>query len=68
MVILAGYTREMETFLTANSGLASRFPNRIEFPDYLSLIHILMCIRDRLPSGYGRYPPRSPDGPGYPEY
>lgn len=33
-VILAGYTREMETFLTANSGLASRFPNRIEFPDY----------------------------------
>ena len=34
VVILAGYTREMETFLTANSGLASRFPNRIEFPDY----------------------------------
>ena len=34
MVILAGYTKEMETFLTANSGLASRFPNKIEFPDY----------------------------------
>ena len=34
VVILAGYTKEMETFLTANSGLASRFPNRIEFPDY----------------------------------
>lgn len=34
VVILAGYTREMEIFLTANSGLASRFPNRIEFPDY----------------------------------
>ena len=34
VVILAGYTREMETFLTANSGLASRFPNKIEFPDY----------------------------------
>ena len=33
-VILAGYTKEMETFLTANSGLASRFPNKIEFPDY----------------------------------
>ena len=34
VIILAGYTKEMETFLTANSGLASRFPNKIEFPDY----------------------------------
>ncbi len=34
VVILAGYTKEMEAFLTANSGLASRFPNKIEFPDY----------------------------------
>ena len=34
VVILAGYSREMETFLAANSGLASRFPNQIEFPDY----------------------------------
>ena len=37
VVILAGYTREMETFLTANSGLASRFPNRIGFPDYTAV-------------------------------
>ena len=37
VVILAGYTREMETCLTANSGLASRFPNRIEFPDYTAV-------------------------------
>ena len=37
VVILAGYTKEMETFLTANSGLASRFPNRIEFPDYTAV-------------------------------
>ena len=37
VVILAGYTREMETLLTANSGLASRFPNRIEFPDYTAV-------------------------------
>ena len=34
IVILAGYTKEMATFLTANSGLQSRFPNIIEFPDY----------------------------------
>ena len=37
VVILAGYTREMEIFLTANSGLASRFPNKIEFPDYTAV-------------------------------
>ena len=46
VVILAGYTKEMETFLTANSGLASRFPNKIEFPDYtadelLQITHVL---------------------------
>lgn len=34
LVVLAGYSREMEEFLTANSGLRSRFPNLIEFPDY----------------------------------
>lgn len=44
VVILAGYSREMEVFLTANSGLASRFPNRIEFPDYTGqqLLDILL--------------------------
>lgn len=34
LVILAGYSREMEEFLKSNSGLVSRFPNVIEFPDY----------------------------------
>jgi len=34
IVILAGYSDEMAEFLTANSGLKSRFPNLINFPDY----------------------------------
>ena len=34
VVILAGYTNEMENFLKSNPGLSSRFPLNIEFPDY----------------------------------
>lgn len=34
IVILAGYKKEMAVFLEANSGLKSRFPNLINFPDY----------------------------------
>lgn len=34
IVILAGYSKEMEEFLETNSGLKSRFPNIIDFPDY----------------------------------
>ncbi|WP_240418752.1 AAA family ATPase [Paenibacillus periandrae] len=34
VVVLAGYTNEMETFLKANPGLRSRFPFIVEFPDY----------------------------------
>lgn len=34
IVILAGYTKEMEKFLETNSGLRSRIPLKITFPDY----------------------------------
>ncbi len=34
VVIVAGYTREMEQFLKSNTGLISRFNKFIEFPDY----------------------------------
>lgn len=45
VVILAGYSKEMSEFLEANSGLKSRFPNIIDFPDYtakelLEIAHI----------------------------
>ena len=34
VVIAAGYTKEMQTFLEANSGIPSRFPVHVHFPDY----------------------------------
>ena len=34
VVIVAGYSHEMKTFIDANSGLASRFNHYVEFPDY----------------------------------
>lgn len=36
VLILAGYRREMETFMRTNPGLESRFPIHITFPDYTS--------------------------------
>ena len=34
IIILAGYEKQMETFLTSNPGLASRFATRLKFPSY----------------------------------
>jgi len=34
ILILAGYQKEMDFFLTTNPGLRSRFPIHIDFPDY----------------------------------
>lgn len=46
VVILAGYNKEMTDFLKINSGLESRFPLRLDFPDYD--IHELMLIFDKM--------------------
>lgn len=34
ILILAGYSVEMETFLNSNPGLPSRFPIKLQFPDF----------------------------------
>ncbi len=34
IIILAGYEKQMETFLGSNPGLASRFATRLKFPSY----------------------------------
>jgi len=46
ILILAGYSSEMDRFLTLNPGLVSRFPVIIEFPDYT--VDQLMEIADKI--------------------
>ncbi|MCM3689757.1 stage V sporulation protein K [Neobacillus niacini] len=46
ILILAGYSREMDYFLTLNPGLHSRFPLVIDFPNYT--IDQLMEISSRM--------------------
>ncbi|KIL85376.1 nfx1-type zinc finger-containing protein 1 protein [Fusarium avenaceum] len=47
VVILAGYGKEMETLLSTNPGLRSRFPNVIEFP-HMSPEHCLQLLSNLL--------------------
>lgn len=46
ILILAGYSKEMDHFLTLNPGLHSRFPIVVDFPDYS--IEQLMEIGQRM--------------------
>lgn len=45
VVILAGYSEDMQQFLSINPGLKSRFANIIEFPDYT--VEQLMLIAEK---------------------
>ncbi|MFF5900933.1 right-handed parallel beta-helix repeat-containing protein [Streptomyces argenteolus] len=57
VVIVAGYSEQMQSFLTANPGLASRFTRTIEFANYsvddLVTITENMCARHRYELGPG---------------
>ncbi len=50
-VILAGYSKEMETMIRSNPGLSSRVNTTIEFPDYtpaeLGMIFESMCTQNQ---------------------
>lgn len=48
VLILAGYPREMDNFLSLNPGLLSRFPLVVDFPDYS--VEDLMEIANRMMS------------------
>ena len=47
VIVLAGYTRDMDRFLRSNPGLASRFSTRVTFPSYtardLSRIAVMLA-------------------------
>ncbi|MET9922275.1 right-handed parallel beta-helix repeat-containing protein [Streptomyces sp. NPDC006435] len=52
VVIVAGYTDEMNRFLGSNPGLASRFPRHIAFPDYSSEELVTIVRRHAAENGY----------------
>lgn len=51
VVIVAGYTKEMKQFLSANTGLVSRFNKFIEFKDYSE--EELLCILESMAKQHG---------------
>jgi len=52
VVMLAGYSRNMDYFLQTNPGLKSRFPNIIEFPDYSPTELMLITENTYAAKGY----------------
>lgn len=52
VVILAGYSKNMDSFIQTNPGLKSRFPNIIEFPDYLADELMIIANNLYLSKGY----------------
>lgn len=56
ILILAGYSREMDYFLTLNPGLHSRFPLVVDFPDYsvdqlLEISRLMLSEREYIMNG-----------------
>ncbi|MEU8588756.1 right-handed parallel beta-helix repeat-containing protein [Streptomyces sp. NPDC048664] len=52
VVIVAGYTEEMERFMSSNPGLSSRFSRRVEFADYSSDELVTIVRQHATTSGY----------------
>jgi SpoVK/Ycf46/Vps4 family AAA+-type ATPase len=52
VVIAAGYEREMRNFLATNSGLTSRFPTILEFPDYADAELVDIFVAAASDAGY----------------
>ncbi|MEW2397790.1 right-handed parallel beta-helix repeat-containing protein [Streptomyces sp. NPDC046862] len=52
VVIVAGYTEEMERFLASNPGLSSRFSKYVQFEDYSTDELVTIVTRHATTSGY----------------
>ncbi|MFF3497928.1 right-handed parallel beta-helix repeat-containing protein [Streptomyces sp. NPDC003247] len=52
VVIVAGYTEEMDGFLASNPGLSSRFSHRVEFADYAPDDLVVIVERQAEANGY----------------
>ena len=65
VVVLAGYKREMSDFLKANSGLDSRFPIRIDFPDYSDSELVQIAEKMIETKGFALSPEASAELPEY---